>query len=95
MKQDTEKMGDGINKSYMSTLFDWKGFELFVADLYKDSVDLIVKHDVTEIGKSGVKRQVDVLVLQKTKFHTIKILNYYFFQKHYFSVNWLFSNYLL
>jgi hypothetical protein len=58
----------------MDKLIDWKEFELFVAELYKTSDDLIVSHDVTETGKSGAKRQVDVMVIQKNKLHTTKTI---------------------
>ncbi len=60
--------------TFIDKLIDWKEFELFVAELYKSSDDLTVSHDVTEIGKSGAKRQIDVLVIQKTKLHSIKTL---------------------
>lgn len=56
--------------SFLEKLIDWKEFELFVADLYSESDELIVEHDVTEIGKSGAKRQLDVKVTQKTKLHS-------------------------
>jgi hypothetical protein len=56
---------------FLTQLIDWKDFELFVAEFYKDDGDLIIQHDVTEIGKSQAKRQIDVLVTQKTKLHTI------------------------
>jgi hypothetical protein len=60
--------------SFLDKLIDWREFELFVADLYKTSDDLTVSHDVTETGKSGAKRQVDVMVIQKMKLHTIKTI---------------------
>jgi hypothetical protein len=61
-------------KNFISSLIDWKGFEQFVADLYKDSEQVTVEHNVTEVGKSGAKRQIDVRVYQKTKLHTLKII---------------------
>lgn len=61
-------------QSFLDKLIDWKDFEKFVAELYKDSDELTVKHDVTEVGKSNARRQIDVLVLQKTKLHTIKTI---------------------
>jgi hypothetical protein len=61
-------------QSFLDKLIDWKDFEKFVAELYKDSDELTVKHNVTEVGKSNAKRQIDVLVLQKTKLHTIKTI---------------------
>lgn len=53
---------------------DWKDFEKFVAEMYKDSADVEVQHDVTLTGKYNDKRQVDVLVTQKTKLHTYKTI---------------------
>jgi len=61
-------------ESFLSKLIDWKNFELFVADLYKDAESMVVEHNVTEKGKSGAKRQIDVRVYQKTKLHTLKII---------------------
>jgi hypothetical protein len=63
-----------IKINYLSRLFDWQRFETFVAELYKGSDDVEVSHNVTEHGKSGSKYQVDVLIIQKTKLHSIKIL---------------------
>lgn len=66
-------MSDDSNiNGFFGKLINWKEFELFVADLYKGSDDIQVKHNVTEIGKSDAKRQIDVLVLQKINLHTIK-----------------------
>lgn len=61
-------------ESFLDKLIDWKDFEKFVAELYKDSEELTVEHNVTEVGKSNAKRQIDVLVIQKTKLHTIKTI---------------------
>lgn len=63
-----------IENSILSKLIDWKDFELFVTEMYKHSDEVVVQHNVTEIGKSNAKRQIDVLVTQKTKLHTLKIL---------------------
>ncbi len=59
---------------FLDKLIDWKDFEIFVADLYKNSEELTVEHNVTETGKSNAKRQIDVRVFQKTKLHTIKTI---------------------
>ena len=56
--------------AFVEKIIDWKDFELFVADIYSESDEVEVKHDVTLIGKSNAKRQIDVLVTQKTKLHT-------------------------
>lgn len=60
--------------SFLEKLIDWKDFELFIAGMYNNSEKVEVIHDVTEKGKSGAKRQVDVKVIQTTKLHTIKTL---------------------
>jgi hypothetical protein len=67
-------MESQIASAFLSRVIDWKEFELFVADLYRESDELTVDHNVTETGKSGAKRQIDVRVVQRTKLHTIKIL---------------------
>lgn len=51
-------------------LFDWKQFELFVKDIYATDPSVLVEHDVTEYGKSGASRQIDVKVTQNSPFHT-------------------------
>lgn len=60
--------------SFLGKLIDWKGFELFVAELYKNSDELTVRHNVTVIGKFGDKRQIDVLVTLTAQYHTLKII---------------------
>lgn len=60
--------------SVLTKFIDWKDFEKFVASMYADSAEVIVQHNVTLIGKYGDKRQVDVLVTQKTKLHTYKTI---------------------
>lgn len=63
-----------IKINLLSKLFDWKGFETFVAEIYRSSDEVEVSHDVIEYGKSGAKYQIDVRVIQKSKLHSIKIL---------------------
>lgn len=58
-----------MSLNFIDKLIDWKDFELFIADMYNDSEQIIVEHDVTLIGKSNAKRQIDVKVTQKTKLH--------------------------
>lgn len=60
--------------SLLGNFIDWKDFEKFVAEMYKDSAEVSVQHDVTLVGKYGDKRQIDVLVTQKTKLHTYKTI---------------------
>lgn len=59
---------------FLNKLIDWKEFELFVSDIYKDSDKVKVEHDVTLIGKSGAKRQIDVFVTQISKLHKFTTL---------------------
>lgn len=63
-------MNNKIISSFLEKLIDWKKFELFVADIYSESDEITVQHDLTLIGKSKAKRQIDVFVTQKTKLHT-------------------------
>jgi len=63
-------MSDKIISSFLEKLIDWKEFECFVADIYSESDEIIVQHDVTLTGKSNAKRQIDVYITQKTKLHT-------------------------
>ena len=60
--------------SILESFIDWKDFEKFVAEMYKDSAEVTVQHNVTLIGQYGDKRQVDVLVTQTTKLHTYKTI---------------------
>jgi len=69
-KQEMREMENKIINSFIDKLIDWKEFELFIAEVYKDSDKVIVEHDVTLIGKSNAKRQIDVRVTQITKLHT-------------------------
>lgn len=59
---------------FLTKLIDWKEFELFVSDLYKEGDEIIVEHNKTETGKSGASRQTDVKVTHKTKLHTYTTL---------------------
>lgn len=58
----------------MDKLVDWRDFELFVRDMYAEDGDLIVEHDVTEVGKSGARRQIDVKISQTRGLHTYTTL---------------------
>jgi restriction endonuclease Mrr len=61
-------------EQFLAKLIDWRDFEKFVADLYRDSDELRVEHDVTLVGKSGARRQVDVLVHRRSKLHEDKFI---------------------
>ncbi len=59
---------------FLNKIIDWRDFEHFVRDLYLEGTGVEVRHNVTEIGKSGATRQIDVLIYQKVQFHTLKII---------------------
>ncbi len=61
---------EAVAENYLDEIYDWGKFELFVRELYKSDGDLVVEHNITEIGKSGRKHQIDVKVTGKTKLHT-------------------------
>lgn len=70
------KVGKITNEKTMSSdfwdkLVDWNEFECFVQKMYEEDPNLVVQHNVTLVGKSGAKRQIDVLVTQKTKLMTL------------------------
>lgn len=65
---------EDVATSFMQKLLDWKEFERFVARLYDGSDAVDVQHDVTMHGRSGAKRQVDVLVSVRQPLHTLPIL---------------------
>ena len=64
-------MNGQIPNEFWDRLIGWEEFEHFVQKLYEDDPNLTTKHNVTLIGKSGAKRQIDVLVTQKTKMTTM------------------------
>ncbi len=55
---------------FIDKLVDWRAFERFVRDMYAEDPDLVVEHDVTEVGKSGARRQIDVKFTHKVRAHT-------------------------
>ena len=64
-------MNGQIPNEFWDKLINWEEFEHFVQKLYEDDPNLTTQHNVTLTGKSGAKRQIDVLVTQKTKMTTM------------------------
>lgn len=60
-----------LKSEFMNKLIDWNDFECFIQKMYEEDPNLTVQHNVTLVGKSGAKRQIDVLVKQKTKMTTM------------------------
>ena len=54
---------------FMHRFYDWSAFEVFVRDLYVDDGDVTVQHDVTEVDRYGAKRQIDVKIARRSRFH--------------------------
>lgn len=51
--------------AFIDQLVDWRKFEKFVGRLFSDDPNVVVEHDVTEAGKSGASRQIDVKLTHK------------------------------
>jgi Restriction endonuclease len=49
---------------FIDKLVDWRDFEHFVRDLYVRDPDITAEHNVTEVGRSGARRQIDVKITQ-------------------------------
>lgn len=54
---------------FMHKYYDWDAFEKFVKDLYECDGDVTVQRDVTELDRYGAKRQTDVKIVRRTRFH--------------------------
>lgn len=55
---------------FIDNITNWEDFEKFVKRLYEEDSTVIVEHNQKLVGKSGAKRQIDVLITSKTKLHT-------------------------
>lgn len=62
MAKSRVKKGRSPSDLLPGLVLNWGGFELFVADLNKTAEDVSVEHDVTLIDRSGVPRQIDVVL---------------------------------
>jgi hypothetical protein len=59
---------------FMSKYYDWASFETFVKDLYEGDGDVTVQRDVTEVDRYGAKRQTDVKITRRSRFHRFTTL---------------------
>lgn len=57
------------SSGFMSKYYDWASFETFVRDLYEGDGDVTVQRDVTDIDRYGAKRQTDVKITRRSRFH--------------------------
>jgi hypothetical protein len=59
---------------FMHKYFDWAAFETFVKELYEGDGDTVVERNVTEVDRYEAKRQTDVKITRRTRFHTFVTL---------------------
>jgi hypothetical protein len=59
---------------FMHKYYDWSAFEAFVRELYTGDGDSTVQHNVTQIDRYGAKRQIDVKIVRRSRFHTFTTL---------------------
>lgn len=69
---ETASTGGDV-KRFADLVKDWDGFEKLVAELHRTG-DVEVQHNVTLVGKSGVERQVDVLVTHRQGVYEHRII---------------------
>lgn len=62
------------NLGFMHKYYDWAAFETFVKELYEEDGEVIVERDVTEVDRYNAKRQIDVKITRRTRFHTLVTL---------------------
>jgi len=62
------------SSGFMSKYYDWALFESFVNDLYEGDGDVTVQRDVTDIDRYGAKRQTDVKITRRSRFHQFTTL---------------------
>ncbi|CAJ5797710.1 Restriction endonuclease [Burkholderia pseudomallei] len=62
------------SSGFMSKYYDWASFETFVRDLYEGDGDVTVQRDVTETDRYGAKRQTDVKITRRSRFHRFTTL---------------------
>ncbi|EMW2234510.1 restriction endonuclease [Enterobacter hormaechei] len=58
-----------MKNGFMHKYYDWADFENFIKELYQEEGDVYVERDVTEIDRYGAKRQTDIKITRRTRFH--------------------------
>ncbi|MDR6447469.1 hypothetical protein J2794_003585 [Paraburkholderia terricola] len=58
----------------MHKYYDWAAFEVFVKDLYEGDGDVTVQRDITEVDRYGARRQTDVKIVRRSRFHKFTTL---------------------
>lgn len=59
---------------FMHKYYDWAEFEKFIHDIHAGDGDVVVIPNVTEIDRSGAKRQTDVKIIRRTAMYTYTTL---------------------
>lgn len=59
---------------FMHKYYDWASFEVFVKELYEGDGEVTVQRDVTEVDRYGARRQTDVKIVRRSRFHKFTTL---------------------
>jgi hypothetical protein len=65
-RQETD---DLMNAGFMHKYYDWSAFEVFIKELHEGDGEVTVERNVTEVDRYGAKRQTDVKITRRTRFH--------------------------
>jgi hypothetical protein len=63
-----------MNAGFMHKYYDWAAFEGFIKELHEGDGEVTVERDVTEVDRYGAKRQTDVKITRRTRFHRVVTL---------------------
>lgn len=63
------QMTDNTSSGFMHKYYDWAALESFVKDLYEGDGEVTVERNVIEVDRYGAKRQTDVKIERRTRFH--------------------------
>lgn len=54
---------------FMHKYYDWALFEQFVQNLYEGDGDVCIQRDITDTDRYGARRQTDVKIIRRSRFH--------------------------
>lgn len=63
-----------MTDGFMHKYYDWNAFEGFIQSLYEEEGDVTVEHNVTDVDRYGAKRQTDVKITRRARFHSFVTL---------------------
>lgn len=59
---------------FMHQYYDWAAFENFVKELHEGDGDVTVMRNVTDVDRTGAKRQTDVKIIRRSRFQEFTTL---------------------